>query len=280
MMVRGATLFGLPSRAEELFRDLHGSGVQAPGHRPAALAEGTRVVEGSPESGDRIEKHHHVPAGFEFALGPLDREHSEPAVGVHVHVVAGGENLGGDVSSKVGDFFRTFIDQERNHVNVRMVVLDAHRDLLKQNRLSRFRRGHDQAAGSEANRAEEIDEAAGGWAALVFERQSRGRINRRQVLECLALPVGLDLEPFDAEDFLNGWSRWSTSRTASTSWFLLDDLDFQFLRRPERELVQQFSGDVRIVIGLDEPVGHLAEPGFGALRKIKNAGETRHAFGN
>ena len=58
-----------------------------------------------------------------------------------------------------------------------MVVLDAVRDLLQQNRLAGLWRRDDQAARAESDRAEEIDQAARRRATPVLKVHARLRID-------------------------------------------------------------------------------------------------------
>ena len=112
----------------------------------------------------------------------------------------------------------------------------------------------------------------------MFQGQSRRRIDRCEIRERFAAHVGLDVESFDAKNLVDGRSRRTASGSSPAARLLFDDLNFEFLRRPKCEFVEQIGGNERIVLGLDEPITHLAEPGFGALGEIKNAGETRHVL--
>src|SRR3546814_19415904 len=59
----------------------------------------------------------------------------------------------------VGDFFRTFVDQQDDQVDFRMIVADGMGDVLQQPRLAGARRRHDQGALALALRGGQVDDA-------------------------------------------------------------------------------------------------------------------------
>jgi hypothetical protein len=110
----------------------------------------------------------------------------------------------------------------------------------------------------------------------MLEGHAGGGIDRREFLERFPVPVRLELEALDSKDSIDGGSRWSSAGASSAAGLSLHDLDFELLRGPEGELLDQFRRNERIALGHDQPVTHLSKAGFGALGNVEDAGETRH----
>jgi len=51
-------------------------------------------------------------------------------------VVAGGEHLAGDIAPEVGDLFGALVDEQRDDVDVGVVLLGGKGDVLEQRRLT------------------------------------------------------------------------------------------------------------------------------------------------
>ncbi len=231
-------------------------------------ARPSRVIESSSTTTSR------PASSFRFARSIASIP--EPAVGVHVHVVARGEHFRGNVPAEVRDLLRSLVDQEGDDVHIRMILLDPHRDLLQEDRLARLRWGDDQTAGPVADRTEEIDEPARGRAASMLERHAGRGIDRREFLERLPRLVRVEIEALDSQDSIDGGSRRSPAGTSAAAGLPRHDLHFELLRGTEREFLEQFSRNEGICIVHDQPVAHLSEAGFGALGNVEDAGETRH----
>ena len=118
---------------------------------------------------------------------------------LEVLVVARGEHVRGHVALEVGDFLGAFVDEERDQLHLRVVVLDAEGDVLEEDRLAHLGRRDDEAARTEADRAEHVDQPAGRRAAAVFERHARLRVERGEFRERLALAVHVGRHALDGD---------------------------------------------------------------------------------
>ena len=88
-----------------------------------------------------------------------------------------------DVGDRVGDFFRTLVDQQNDERDLRMILRDRVGDLLEENRLAGARRRDDQPALAFADRRDEIHDAHAEVAVLRLETQAALGIARTQIVE-------------------------------------------------------------------------------------------------
>ena len=153
----------------------------------------------------------------------------------------------GDVPPEVRDLLGSFVDEQGDHVDIGVIVLDPRRDLLEQDGLSGLRRCDDQAPGSVADRAEEIDQTTGRGAPAMLQRQAGLRIDRSEFVE--GLPSGIDVggETLDLENLLHDRARGATAGSTTATRLSLHHLDGEFLGRPQVELLDQIGGDERIL---------------------------------
>ena len=153
-MVRRARLLDLPGGPEEPLGLLQGRGVDAAGEDLARV--GRLGVVGPGQPGDRVEQDDHVLAVLDHPLGLLDDHLGDLDVPRGRLVERRADDLGRrplDRPLHVGDLLGPLVDQQDHHVGVGVVRQDAVGDLLEQDRLAGPRRGDDQAALAEADRA-------------------------------------------------------------------------------------------------------------------------------
>lgn len=87
-------------------------------------------------------------------------------------VAVGVEAELGEGAFEVGDFFGAFVDEQAQDGDVGVVECDGAGDVFEQGGFAGFGRGDDEGALASAEGAEEVDEAAGIWAARVFEGEA------------------------------------------------------------------------------------------------------------
>jgi hypothetical protein len=90
----------------------------------------------------------------------------------------------GGVAAEVGHLLGPLVDQQHDHVHVRMVPGDGVGDLLEDDRLAGAGWGHDQGPLAEAERRHEVDDTRLQDAGLGLEDDSVVGVQRREVLEC------------------------------------------------------------------------------------------------
>src|SRR5690606_29001581 len=85
-----------------------------------------------------------------------------------------------------GYFFRTFVDQQHDQVNFRVVTCDVRGDVLQHDRFTGFRRCNDQTTLAFTDRGAQVDDTTGqvfGGTVTGFHLHAHGREQRSQVLE-------------------------------------------------------------------------------------------------
>ena len=197
-------------------------------------------------------------------------------MGVDVLVIGRGEHLRRHVPLEVGHLLRPLVDEQRNQFHLRVVVLDAEGDILQQNGLSRLRRRDDQPARPVANGTEEIDQPAGGGAAGVFQFDPRLRIQRRQLLEGLAVGVLLGREALDLKDFLHDRPTGVLVPAAATARLLPDDVDGDTLSLSQAVAIAQGQRDEWIVLVLQEPIIELSDSTLDAVAPLEDPTQGGH----
>ena len=123
---------------------------------------------------------------FGKALGLFDHHFRNCDVARSGFVERGGDDFALHAALHVGDFFRTFVDQQDDQKHFRMVCFDRLGDVLHDDGLTRPRLRDDERALAFSDRRDDVDNAAG----LVFDGrifelhlQALGRIERRQIVE-------------------------------------------------------------------------------------------------
>ena len=181
---QAATLLDVARGTEESLRLLQRVGIDTAGQHLA----GCRLhrVVGTRQAGDGVEQDHHILLVLDQALGALDHHFGD------LHVAAGGlvEGRGDDLTAHgaahLGDFFRTFVDQQHEQHNFRMVGTDGVRDVLQHHGLAGLGRRHQQTALALADRRDDVDDAAGDvflGLDLALQLERLVRMQRRQILE-------------------------------------------------------------------------------------------------
>ena len=74
-----------------------------------------------------------------------------------------------NIATEIRHFFRALINEQGNELNFRVIMFDSKGDVLQENGLASLGWSNDQAAGSESDRAEHVDEPACGWAATMLK---------------------------------------------------------------------------------------------------------------
>ena len=179
-----AAFFDIARGAEEAFWTLQRVRVDTTGQD---LARGRDDgVVGARQAGDRVEQDHHVFFHFDQALGFFQHHLG------HLHVARGrlvegrGDDFAAHGALHFGHFFRTFVDQQHDQRDVRVICRDRMRDVLQDHGFTGFRRCHQQAALAFADRGDQVDDAAGDVFLAIhftFQAQRLVRVQRRQVFK-------------------------------------------------------------------------------------------------
>jgi hypothetical protein len=239
-----------------------------------------RGVEGAAEACERVHDDQDVLAGLDHAPGALRDHRRHGDVVLDGLIVGGSEDAPRDRTPEVGHLFRTLVDEHREDLDVRMIPVDSLGDVLEQRRLARLGRRDDEASLAPPDRAEQVDEAAGRGAARVLKVEARGRVDRRKLIERLALGVGVGIEALDGEDLLDhrpGVARRAPATPpASAARLLIDDLYGHFLSGAQRVAFAQCHWHKRVIGVLYERVAELSNAPLRTLRPVKDAGQRRH----
>lgn len=100
-------------------------------------------------------------------------------------VALGVEAQCGEGAFEVGDFFGAFVDEQAEDGDVGVVECDGAGDVFEERGFAGLGWGDDEGALTFAERAEEIDEAAGVWATGVFEGEAGLRVDGGEFVEGL-----------------------------------------------------------------------------------------------
>jgi hypothetical protein len=103
-------------------------------------------------------------------------------------VEGGGDDLAADRPAQVGDLFWTLADEHHHHLDLRVAVRDRGRDDLQDHRLAGLGRGDDEAAGTLADRRDQIDDARRRRGTAVLQAQTLLRVQGGQVGEVRPAP--------------------------------------------------------------------------------------------
>ena len=152
-----AALLDVARGAEELLRRVQRTGVDTAGEDPPARRCGE--VVGPAEPGDPVEDHDDVVALLDEPLGLLDRQLGDVGVLVARAVERRGDHLAAlDVAAHVGDLLGPLVDEQHDHLDLRVVALDRLHDRLHDRRLAGLRRRHDHATLALADRTHKVDD--------------------------------------------------------------------------------------------------------------------------
>lgn len=130
--------------------------------------------------------------------------------GKHLSGKCGGFDAG-EGSAEIGDFLGSFIDEEDDDLDVGVVSEEGGGDVLEEGGFAGLGWGDDEGALAAADGAEEVDEAAGGWAAGVFEGEAGLGVDGGEVFEgdeavWLGEGVAIDVEVGRRGGWGEGWA--------------------------------------------------------------------------
>ncbi|MCY1173434.1 hypothetical protein D9M73_135930 [compost metagenome] len=120
------------------------------------------------------------------ALGLLDHHLGNLHVAGWRLVERRGNHFAAHGALHFGHFFRTFVDQQHDQMNFRIVTSDVRGNVLQHDRLTGFRRCNDQTALAFTDRGAQVDDTTGqvfGGTVTGFHLHAHGREQRGQVLE-------------------------------------------------------------------------------------------------
>ena len=155
------------------------------------------------EASDAVEHDHDVGTQFDESLGTLDRELGNLRVLVGRPIERARDDLAAHhVTTHVGHFFRTLVDEEHHEVHFGIVALDRVHELLQDCGLTRLRRRHDEPALALADRRDEVDDPTRHlvWVVGKLELELGVRKQRREVFEPRPLPRVVGCETVDVVD--------------------------------------------------------------------------------
>ena len=121
-------------------------------------------------------------SAFDHPFGFLKHHFGDFYVARGLFVEGRGDDFGFDIAGHFGHFFGTFVDQQDDQVDFRMVVGDCVGDRLQQHRFTGFRLCHDQSPLAFPDRREQIDHPGGQVIVPVsgqvelFGREQRGHV--------------------------------------------------------------------------------------------------------
>ena len=130
-------------------------------HTPGEHLAGSRLngIVGTRQTRDGVEHDDDVVATFYHTFRLVEHNLGDLDVAFCRLIESRSDDFGIDAASHIGNFLGTFVNQQDNHIDLRMVRRDSIRYILEQNRLTGFRRSHDQTTLSLAYRREKIHEA-------------------------------------------------------------------------------------------------------------------------
>ena len=149
--------------------DFERAAVHSARHGPARTAVAARIVERSSKPREAVKEHHDIATGLHHALGALDGKLSERQVAVKIFVIARGKDMRRNIATEIRHFFGALIDEQGNELNFRVIMFDSKGDVLQENGLASLGWSNDQAAGTESDRAEHVDEPACWWTATMLK---------------------------------------------------------------------------------------------------------------
>lgn len=188
--------------------------------------------------------------------------------------------MGWNVTTEIGDFLGSFVDEQCNQLHVGVVVLDPEGDVLQKDRLACLGWCDDQSTGTETDRAEHVDEPACGWTPVVFQVHSWLRIDCGQVLEPLATGEFISRNALDLDDLLGHSADRSTATTTSTPFRLaFDHLHGHLECRSEFGHFLETQGNEGVVLGFDQTITKLSQAGICTVLKLEYSAGLGHSRG-
>ena len=178
----GSALLDVTGRTEKPFRFMQGVGIDTAGKNFSGVRLDGIVSAG--QTGDGIKEDHNILLVLNHAAGFFDDHLSHLNVTLRRFIKGGANHLGRFAGAlHVRDFLGTFVDEEDEEVAIRAVLEDGVGQLLHQHRLTGARRGHDQAAGAFADRADQIQHTGGKLIRARFQEETTVGKQRGEVVE-------------------------------------------------------------------------------------------------
>ena len=150
------------------------------------------------ETRDGVEQNHDILLAFDEALCLFENHVRDAGVVFRRFIECRSDDFGLDFDSlfsslfldvrddvaHFGDFFWTFINEERDKDNFRMVLCDSACHVLQKNGLTGTRRCENDTALALTDRREQVHDAGAVFRFVPFEVDLFFRVNRSQVFEC------------------------------------------------------------------------------------------------
>src|SRR5208337_57840 len=176
-----AAFFDVASRGKEAAWALQGVGINT----AAEYFTGRRGdgVVSAGEACDGVQKDNDVALVLDEALGFFENHFRNLDVALGRLVECGADDFTLDGALHVRDFFRTFVDEEHDQSHVRMIDGDGIGDGLQHHGFAGARRRIDQTALTLADRAEQVQHAAGQIFLGGFHFEAALRIKRGEVVK-------------------------------------------------------------------------------------------------
>ena len=105
------------------------------------------------------------------------------------------------IAAHIGDFFRSFVNQQHDQSHIGMIGGDTLADMLQHDRFARPRRSHDQRALSFAERGKQINNTVRNRLLTYFQFQPLLGVDSGQSVEVFDLAVFLWGQAIDIDDF-------------------------------------------------------------------------------
>ncbi|EAP77972.1 hypothetical protein ISM_06745 [Roseovarius nubinhibens ISM] len=235
-----SALFDIPRGTKEPLRPLQRVRIHTTGQN---LARGRHnSVKRPTKSCDRIEKDNNISFMLDKTLGLFDHHFRHGHVARGRFVKGRADHFALHRPLHIRHLFGTFVDQQNDEIAFGMVLLDACRDILQQNRLTGSRRCHDERPLPLTDRRDQVDDP--GRAVLDrrvfdFHRQPLIGIERRQVVKGDLVTRLLGIFKVDL--------RHGGQRKIALILFRLLDLAFDRIAGAQRILADGFRRHINII---------------------------------
>lgn len=141
---------------------------------------------------------------LDVALCSLDGEFGDSRVAANIHVVGTGHDLGcRDGCSELGDFLWALVDEQEDQFDVRMILHDGIRNMLKKGRFPSARGGHDEPALTFSHGAHHIDDSSGVAFGRRFHADHLHRIDDGEFVKGWERPDFFGRETVDGLEFVD-----------------------------------------------------------------------------
>ena len=178
-----SAMLDISGSTEEPLGHLHRVGVDTTGKDLAGMRHLGIICPGQPR--DRIEQDHNIFAVLDHPLGLFDHHLGDLAMTRRRLVKRRTDNLDivRGLALHIGYFLRPLVDQQHDHLDLRMI--DAYRigDLLQKNRLTRPRRSHDQTTLALADRRNQVDHARAEFLGCRLQNKPLLGVKRSKIAE-------------------------------------------------------------------------------------------------